>query len=105
MENFDIFYDHLVCFMANWYVLWPIGMFCDHLVYLLAIWYILYVIWYISCHLVSMFPFRCVKSDLLLRLCFRQSQQDELLVPALDLLSRRAHELVSVLNFASRGKL
>jgi hypothetical protein len=33
MKNVCIFYDHLECFTAIWYNLWPFGIVCGHLVY------------------------------------------------------------------------
>jgi hypothetical protein len=33
MENLGIFYDHLVYFTANGYILWQFGIFCGNLVY------------------------------------------------------------------------
>jgi hypothetical protein len=33
MTNVCIFYDHLECFTAIWYDIWPIGIVCSRLVY------------------------------------------------------------------------
>jgi hypothetical protein len=38
MVNVGIFYDHLECFMAIRYNLWPFGIVCGHLVYFSPIW-------------------------------------------------------------------
>jgi hypothetical protein len=32
MEDFGIFYGHLVYFVAIWYILWPFGIFYGYLV-------------------------------------------------------------------------
>jgi hypothetical protein len=32
MEDYGIFYGHLVYFTAIWYILWPLGTFCGKLV-------------------------------------------------------------------------
>jgi hypothetical protein len=41
-----IFCCQLVYFVANWYILLPIGIFCCQLVYLMVIWYIFHRFWY-----------------------------------------------------------
>jgi hypothetical protein len=33
MEDVGLFYGHLVCFTAMWYILWPFGIFYGYLVY------------------------------------------------------------------------
>jgi hypothetical protein len=33
MEKVGIFYDHMECFTAIFYNLWPFGIVCGHLVY------------------------------------------------------------------------
>jgi hypothetical protein len=40
MEDFGIFYGHLVYFMVIWYILWSYGLFCGNLVHFLVIWFI-----------------------------------------------------------------
>jgi hypothetical protein len=40
MEDFGIFYGHLVYCMAIWFIEWPFGLFYGHLVFFTAIWYI-----------------------------------------------------------------
>jgi hypothetical protein len=47
MEDFGIFYGHLVYFTAIWYIFCPFGIFCGNFLYFVAIWYIFIVIWYI----------------------------------------------------------
>jgi hypothetical protein len=37
MEDFGLFYGHLVYFTAILYILWPLGIFCGHLVYFMVI--------------------------------------------------------------------
>jgi ABC-type spermidine/putrescine transport system permease subunit II len=40
MEDFGIFYGHLVYFTAIWYVLWPFRIVYGHLVYFSPFWYV-----------------------------------------------------------------
>jgi hypothetical protein len=40
MEDTGIFYDHLVCFIAILYILWPFGTFYGYLVYFSPFWYV-----------------------------------------------------------------
>jgi hypothetical protein len=35
----SMFYEYLVYFTANWYILWTFGMFCGNLVYFPPFWY------------------------------------------------------------------
>jgi hypothetical protein len=36
MEDVGIFYEHLVNFTANWYILWTFGIICGILVYIFS---------------------------------------------------------------------
>jgi hypothetical protein len=55
MENFGIFYFHLVYFTAIGNNLWPFSTFCGHLEYFVVIWYILWSFGIFCGHLV-IFP-------------------------------------------------
>jgi hypothetical protein len=39
MEDVDIFYGHLVYFVAIWYISWPFGIFNGYLEYIFSFWY------------------------------------------------------------------
>jgi hypothetical protein len=46
LHTFDIFNDHVVYFMAIWYMLSPFGKFSGYLVYYTPFWYLIEIqIW------------------------------------------------------------